>query len=344
MRIVLPYPYTVEFVRRRKGRPETARHPMLGHVVADAPEPHRDEYSKVAEWHTEKHGYRIKNTCISFLDDLYVPILQGDSMPLVRLPDRAGGMWGDGQSAWALLGTGRLSLVEQGVLRNSAKGIFTELPSNAREIVGSNMKSREATAQMVANGVIIAEGHAWKRIPWIAIEARHSGHMVHLSIKVGPTGFDSPSRAVADVRSLPPHFIRLHSLDEDNTATFGHCYKDGTLSKSYDGLKVFGSAPHMDGDRDYLDRTLSYVLNSTCSQVGYMSADAARDWMGLRHAYHDAEGLEQLASSLIPLMREMLPYVTDEILRRSVDEAIETVAASHDLVDGKAFGAALGIR
>ena len=342
MRIVLPFPYTVGYSRRRKGQLETATHAMIGHVVADAPELSRNDYSKVAEWDTAKYGTRVRNTCISFLDELYVPVVNDSGSPLHRLPDRAEVAWPNGHLATTLLGSDRLSLFEQGVLRKTDEARARELQVAAKVITESNRESRKATAQTVVESLIFSEGHFWRRIPWIAIKARHVGDIAQLAIEAGPTGFDAPFRVISDRRSLPPHFELFYALDQEYLAKKG--VRDGALAKSYASLNLLSSSPDFDGGRDYLDRCMLYVLNNTCAQVGGMPIAAAADWMALRQNFLEADGPAPNADEVVSLMTAVIPYVVDEHLRRYVEEAIETVAVYFGPVEPKTTLAAPGFR
>lgn len=342
MRVVMPYVYTVEHMRSRVGRKVVVGTPTRDHVVADVPELRNGEYSIVAEWQTELHGKRIRNRCLSFLGELYVPLVGEDGTPERWLPSQWTMHWPSFKSLLAVTGRAGMSDSEYRHLVSSLgspqnHGLHL---SNVRDVVGSNQSDRMARAQQSVEGIVYAEGHPWRRVPWIALKVRQVSGMACVSVETGPVGLDAQTRPIANVRSLPPHYEIFFALDELDV--IGERFGQGNLIPQFAGLNLRGSAPPFDGERDHLARTMKYVLDSTCSTVGAMPASAAMEWVDMRDSYVSGDHADLSVMDMQPRLRNMLPFVADD-LRYLVDEAVKSLSIHLDNAPTSAFSHRLGL-
>lgn len=322
MRFTMPFPYTV-IHRKSEDAPQTVSI-GVAHAITEVREASEHEVTPIVSWSSVTGN---RQTCIRFEGSLYVHVPTQTSKPFIADEVEIAAALNSGQlgSFTTVLGSRELGEREHRVLLKAmAEG---KVPNISRPdlIVGSNGESREAVATERANAVISYGGHLYMQVPWIAMRVSpYVGGRSRAYVESGPVGFDRITRIDMKPRK-PPADIQFVSF-----ADFDHYSNQpewNRLLHHYSDLEIFDGASDFDPAREFLDRSVHYVLGWSQSEIGRMSAVTAANWTELAEYLRstDAEKADRTFEEVHCLLAELVPFLSPDVKAEDVERMTQVL-------------------
>ena len=328
----LPFAFTVRYRQSGKTSPSTTH--MVGYVNAKVPDLAWHEVQVVAEW--VKYGIGdlagVRHKCISYNGGLYVSVRNERGDTLSRLPSYAGDWLSDQAFGFDIMGREMLTGGEENAMRNALLNDAKSVPRfGIAGIMETNEKRNREIAQQCVNSLIYADGHVWKKVPWIALQLGPYLDDFHVEVAVGKTGFDDRGADLSTKLFQAPISVRQFGLREIERVR-AHT-RGNHLWFRFKNLVAQPDAPEIDSEEDFLLRCARYSVNKAADDVGNLPADAVNDWLAMRDAYESyvRDNANGLPDDIGDTLRRFAPHILDDRARQYMEEAMDVL----DLYDAE---------
>lgn len=321
MRTVLPYTFTAIHVPANKTKASKTH--MIGYVNAEVPELDRCDVEVVAEWVATNKDMRGQHRgCVSYGGALYVEVAGWNNQPLLRLPNIPGDRVLDQEFGRDILGNDILSKGEMDLLRRAIAGeVATKDVRGLTAVLETNQRRNEAVAKRCAESLLMIDGQAWRRIPWIGLELSQFVNGWKCDVAFGPVGFDDKGDDLLIPQYQAPGYVRRFGLDEMDRVKFHARGQD--LLFTFRELRS-ADAPQTSSEEEFLLRATRYAVRRTMEDVGNMPVEAVADWVSLRAAYEASVSAAEtpLPEDTAETLRRFTLTITDERTRDAMEEAL----------------------